>query len=634
MTRFLRTVALLTTAVAIPASAQVFDFTGNGQLNGAYVFREAIYYADSTGTLSREVVDYGTITFNGSGSYTLTANEVDTTYGPSTYTQSGKYSISASGYGYMTHPYDPGYGVLYGSVSKDGVFIGSATESGINDIMIAVPASSATNASFSGNYTLDYISFPGTAQTAAYDSTAQLTPNGNGNIGTVAVKTYLGTPNSVPLNQTVNGVTYSFTGGIGTLNFPTSTTTNLAIQGNKIMYISPDGNLIFGGSSTGYDFFVGVRRTSGTQPPLDGLYYTAAIEDVPGFFDSFYGAFTASSTVLLEHQRFLATDFPKPQNYTGVSVLPLPATTDYSDYASAVDYTISQDAKIRIGVGQSPYIGLRIAVRGPSFTSAPSSDPYIFPTGIVNAASFAPFTSGVAPGELLTIFGANLATSTVVMQGGIPFPSTLGGVRVLMNNRPAAIYYVSRNQISAIVPYGVTEGVVQIQVEKNGVTSNAVTQLRRETNPGVFSQSQSGEGAAIAAHANGALITEANPARPGEVIVVVLTGLGPVFPSITDGGLGSATANSLNKTLPDTVAAKVDYLDAPIAYAGLAPGFAGLYQVNLTVPANASAGNDTLNIYTGDGYTSQVALPVGAATASSDTVVPRKAEERPFVRRR
>jgi uncharacterized protein (TIGR03437 family) len=355
---------------------------------------------------------------------------------------------------------------------------------------------------------------------------------------------------------------------------------------------------------------------------------------VPGYFNTYFGAFTANSSVLLEHQRFLATDLPRAQNYTGVSVLPLPATADYTDTLSAVDYTLSQDAKIRIGVGKTPYVGLRVAVRGPSFSGAPSSAPYIFPTGVVNAASFAPFTTGIAPGELLTIFGANLAPSTVVMQGGIPFPGTLGQVRVLMNNRPAAIYYVSPSQISAIVPYGTTEGVVQIQVERNGVLSNAVTMLRRDTNPGVFSQSQSGEGAAIAAHANGALITEANPARPGEVIVVVLTGLGGVFPSIVDGGLGGSTAGSLNTTLPGTVAAKVDGLDAAIAYSGLAPGFAGLYQLNLTVPANASAGNDFLEIFTGDGYTSQVALPVGTALASA-TLVPRQAAaERTFIRRR
>jgi len=132
-------------------------------------------------------------------------------------------------------------------------------------------------------------------------------------------------------------------------------------------------------------------------------------------------------------------------------------------------------------------------------------------------------------------------------------------------------------------------------------------------------------------------VTEAKPAKPGEVIQVFLTGLGGVFPTVADGALGGATATNLNTTLPGTVGANIDGIvvdSTGIPYSGLAPGLAGLYQLNVTVPAAASSGNVFLDIATPDAYTSQVALPVGAATASSDTVVPRKAEERPFVRRR
>ena len=634
------------TAVAVPASAQVWDFTGNGLLNGTYVFREAIYVAGTDGTtLNRAIVDYGTITFNGSGKYTLSASEIDTSAGSRTYTQSGTYSISASGYGFMTHPYGTSVGSLHGMVSPNGVFIGSSTEAGINDFMIAVPASSATNATFSGNYTLDYFNL-GTvngnlsgAQTATYDSIAQLTSNGNGNIGTVSVKTYLGDASKTqPVNQSEGAVTYNFASGVGTVKFPT--TTNLAIQGDKLMYISPDGNLIFGGSKTGYDFFVGVRRASGTPPRMDGLYYSAGLDDVPGEVSTFNGAFTVRDTVMLDHQRFLSTGYGYPLNYTAVRVLPNDAWSDFTDTLSKVDYTLSQDASIRIGVGQSPFVGLRIAVRGPSFSisSAPSSAPYLFPTGVTNSASSAPFTAGVAPGELLTIYGANLATSFVAMQGGIPFPTILGGVRVLMNNRPAAIYYVSPGQVAAIVPYGTTEGVVQIQIERNGVLSNTVTEFRYLTSPGIFSQSQTGAGPGAILHADYSPVTEDKPAVPGEAIQVFLTGIGAVFPTIADGALGGATAGNLNMTLPGAVGADVynfaDTFPADVTYAGLAPGFAGLYQVNLTVPDGAGAGSRLLDISTSDAYTSQVAIWMGPATASSDTVVPRKAEERPFVRRR
>jgi uncharacterized protein (TIGR03437 family) len=494
--------------------------------------------------------------------------------------------------------------------------------------MIAVPLGSATNATFSGNYTMDYI-LPGGAQTSTYGSIAQLNANGNGNIGTVPVKTYLGTSGSQPVSQSATSVTYSFSGGIGTLRFPT--TAQLAIQGNKIMYVSPDGNLIFGGSATGFDMFVGVRRASGTPPALDGLYYTAGLNHVPGSFDTFYGAFTARGTVQLEHQRFLSTANGFPSNYTGAGVLPGSGVTDYNDSFSAVDYTISQDANIRIGIGQTPYLGLRIAVRGPKFTP-PASGPYIDPTGVINAASFAPFTSGVAPGELVSIYGNNLATSTTVTQGGVAFPKQLANVRVLMNNREAPIYFVSPSQIAAIIPYGTTEGIVQIQVEVNGVLSNAVTMYRFVTAPGIFSQSQSGEGIGAVLHSDFSLVTEASPARPGEVVQVFLTGIGAVFPTISDGAPGGGTANTLNQTSPGTVKGNIDNLPAEVSYSGLAPLLAGLYQVNLKVPDDASSGNVFLDIATPDSYTSQVALPVGTAVAAFPLA--RKAEEKPFVRRR
>jgi uncharacterized protein (TIGR03437 family) len=395
------------------------------------------------------------------------------------------------------------------------------------------------------------------------------------------------------------------------------------------MYISPDGNFIFGGSKSVIDFFVGVRKASGAPPRLDGLYYSAGINYIPGSLDTFYGAFTARGTILLEHQRFLSTANGFPSNYTAAGVLPAAATTDYTDTLSAVDYTISQDASIRIGVGQTPFLGLRIAVRGPKFT-APSSAPYIDPTGIINAASFAPFTTGVAPGELLSIYGSNFATATVVTQGGLAFPKSLGGVRVLMNNREAAIYFVSPGQIAAIVPYGTTEGVVQVQVERDGVLSNAVTMFRYATSPGIFSQAQSGEGIGAVLHTDYSLVTEASPARPGEVIQVFLTGIGPVFPTIPDGAPGGGS--TLNRTTPGSVKGFVDNLEAEVTYAGLAPFLAGLYQVNMKVPENASTGNVFLDIATPDAYTSQAALPVGTAIAAD--AIPRKATERPFVRRR
>lgn len=632
MKTFWRAMAILAVTI-LPASAQVWDFTGNNLMSGVYNFRELIT-VDSTGTgsVSRAIILTGTMTFNSaSGTYAISANVVDSSNGSGSYNDTGAYSIAPNGQGFMDHPYLT-TGSLHGLVSN-GIFIGSSTENRVNDLFIAVPASSATVGTLSGSYTMDYYTVGGSSANS-YDSIAQLTANGTGSIGTVAVKTYLGST-ATTVNQNETGVGYSFTSGIGTINFPT--TNQPAIGGTKQLLISPDGNFIFGGSvststALAYDFFVGVRRSSGAAPKLSGLYYQAGLNHSPSSLDTYWGAFNARAGTILEHQRYLSTANAVALNYTASAVYPEAGGTDYTDTISDVEYTLSQDGKIRIGAGQSPYLGLRVAIAGPKFT-APSSAPYIDPTGIINAASFAPFTTGVAPGELMSIYGANLANSTVVTQGGIPFPTTLGNVQVLFNNVPGAIYFVSPGQIAVIVPYGITGSVVQVQVVKSGVTSNAVTAFRYLTSPGVFSQAQSGEGIGAILHANYQLVTEANPAAVGETVQIFLTGLGSVFPSIADGGLGSSNASSLNQTTPGAVKVYIGNVAADVAYAGLAPGLAGLYQVNATVPSGAGSGNVFLDVATADSYTTQVALPV-AASASSDAVAGQKPDSKQATHRR
>lgn len=628
MKNFWRAMAILAVAM-LPATAQVWDFTGNNLLNGTYNFRELIL-VDSTGagSIGQAVIMTGTITFNSAtGRYTESVNYIDYSRGAASFTDTGAYSIAPNGQGFMEHPYYT-TGFVHGLVAN-GMFIGSSTESGRNELFIAVPASSATASTFSGNYTMDYFLTQGGASTGSWDSIAQLTANGAGNIGSVSVKTYVGTSSTV-VNQTETGVSYSFTSGVGAINFPTAG--QPAIGGTKQMLISPDGNFIFGGniSSTAptYDFFIGVKRSSGAAPKLSGLYYQAGLNQSPGSLDTYWGAFNARAGTILEHQRYFALSNQVPLNYTGSAVYPESGATDYTDTISNVEYTVSQDGKIRIGAGQSPYLGLRIAVAGPTFNDA-SSNPYINPTGVINAASYAPFTTGVAPGELLSIYGSNLASSTVVTQGGQAFPTRLGGVRVLFNGgTEAPIYFVSTGQIAVIVPYGISTSIVQIQVERNGVLSNAVTAFRYLTSPGIFSQSQSGEGLAAALHPNFSLVTQDNPAKIGETVQIFLTGIGSVFPTIADGALGGT-----NQVQNGTVKAYIGNVAADVTYAGLAPGLAGLYQVNATVPTGAGSGNVFLDISTADSYTTQVALPVASAAASDAVAGEKPASKEPAHRR-
>jgi hypothetical protein len=154
-----RWLALLCAATGWQAAAQTWDSSGNNMLNGTYYFREVIYLIGSdTGTLSRAITLYNTITFNGSGSYSINCALYDSEYGSLTCAQAGlpttgTYSIAASGYGFISSPVSSG-DFIYGLVSQQGIFVGSSTESGFNDLFIAAPLASPTPtaATFKGAY--------------------------------------------------------------------------------------------------------------------------------------------------------------------------------------------------------------------------------------------------------------------------------------------------------------------------------------------------------------------------------------------------------------------------------------------------------------------------------------------------
>jgi uncharacterized protein (TIGR03437 family) len=263
---------------------------------------------------------------------------------------------------------------------------------------------------------------------------------------------------------------------------------------------------------------------------------------------------------------------------------------------------------------------------------------YLNPTQVVNAASYAPFTAGLSPGELLVLKGTNLAPNSTIGAADIAqtatFPTILNGVQVLIDGTPAPLYYVSAGQIAAIVPYEITTlstSFASVQVNNNGVLSNKVTEFldnaTNPTTPGVFTNPADGIGLAAALHADYSLITTRSPAQPGEAISVYLTGLGAVYPTIIDGSPGSSTL--LNYSVPfdnGLISAAIDdgvnpVATATVAYAGLAPKYAGLYQINLTIPTGINAGDDFLVIEGPDTYSEEAIIPIGSGGVAATPVV-------------
>jgi uncharacterized protein (TIGR03437 family) len=600
-------------AASLPASAQSWDPTGNSQLLGNYYFREVVYGGnDQAGDVTDGWAIYGGITFNGNGTFSISATQgvmYDAYTGQvSNFVANGTYTIGANGHGFINWSV-PSVSVKYTIkvLVSGGVLVGSATDTsyGINEMFVATLGSPTqlTASAFNGSYSLAYMNIPVNNYIYdAYDALIQLSANGTGGIGTASINGFIGSGGSTAFNVNETNVKYIFSGGAAVVSFPTGN--NLPLVGQEYLYFSPDQNFVFGGSPGNTDFIVGVRTGSG--PNLSGLYYQAGLDVDESTLssgyatpDSYYGAFSASGGLIVNHQRLLSVFNQGAYDYMFAD-----------DYSSGATYADSYGIKyvmgnggVRIGYGQGPYLGINVAIPGPNFTG---SAVFLSPVGVVNAASSAPFTAGIAPGELITLYGANLASSTTVAST-LPFPTTLGGVQVLINNVAAPVYVVSPGQISAIVPYSITTPIAQIQVVNNGTKSNAVTSYVNQSAPGVFTNPTGGLGYAAALHANYSPVTTKSPAVVGETISVYVTGLGGVFPSVPDGTAGPSSTLS---TAVATIQVYVNGVQATTSYVGLAPGLAGLYQINFTIPSGVTAGNAALDISGPDAYASEAGLPV------------------------
>ena len=640
-TKTILPVVFLLGVCAWQSSAQpAFDSSGNSQLNGAYYMREVFYIvSDNAGDIGDAMNVQGEITFNGSGSYTFTGTFLDAANGSATpaaiTNETGTYAISASGEGYISavNPDFPNDQII-GLVSH-GVFIGAATETGngYNDLFVAAPIGSvATNATLNGGYSVAYFdpTYLGSTGAPGGDALLTFSANGAGNIGTVNVTGYTGT-NTTASTQTLSGVTYNFVNGGAQINWGGSSSSSALIGGTEVLYITPDGNFVFGGSANGFDMFAGVRAATSPPSNYNGLYYQAGLDlnDATvsqGYtlLDSYFGSFNAfnNSTypdTIIGHQRlYLLLEYGGSSDLTYYDAYTLNPDGTSTDYEFGQEYVSSTDGTIRIGYGIGPYMGLNIAFQGGPVVSA-SSGVYLDPVGVGNAASSAPFTAFLSPGEFITLVGTGLAPS--IGEASVPFPNILNGVQVMINDVAAPVYYVSPTQINVVVPYITTPAsVAQIQVINNSANSNVVTQFTGLTSVGVFTEPVGGIGDAAALHPDGTVITDSSPAQIGETVAVYLAGMGAVSPTVGDGTAAPSSPLAYTTATPTVYVTDQDgnYGTPTITYSGLAPGFAGLYQIDFTIPTGLVAGPDaSLEVVGPDSDTVEALIPLASTTYSA-----------------
>jgi uncharacterized protein (TIGR03437 family) len=221
--------------------------------------------------------------------------------------------------------------------------------------------------------------------------------------------------------------------------------------------------------------------------------------------------------------------------------------------------------------------------------------------GLVNAANYT-LGDGVAPGEIVTIFGLEFGPDALTTLQIDPLTrraaTTLADTRVLFDGSAAPLIYVSPNQISAVVPYGISgKSTTTVRVEYKGQAANGVVMPVSSTEPALFTFDASGKGPGALLNQNGSVNTADNPAAKGSVVVLYGTGEGATDQPGLD---GKPSAVPLAKPkLP--VRVRIAGREADILYAGAAPGLiAGVLQINVRIPADSPAGAVPVQLLVGD----------------------------------
>jgi uncharacterized protein (TIGR03437 family) len=238
------------------------------------------------------------------------------------------------------------------------------------------------------------------------------------------------------------------------------------------------------------------------------------------------------------------------------------------------------------------YIGDRVNNRVRIVYESLTGTPTLTANSTVNAASLS--QGAIAPGMIVAISGANFATS-VQSASTMPLPTVLGNTSVTFNGVAAPLFSVSASQIYAQAPFNLPAGVASIQVSQGSVLSAAQTVNVAAASPGIFIVDRAISAAAVLHAADYSLVTSSSPARPGEYLLIYCTGLGAVGTSVASGAMAPSVPPD-STVQPPTVS--IANLSANVTFAGLAPGFVGLYQINVQAPAGLPTGNQPVQTVT------------------------------------
>ena len=622
---------LIASLLPVLASAQGFD---NSSLSGKYYFVHLLASVNAGGRATDARNLGGSITFDGNGGYTFQGRLGQGNGLPESSEGAGTYSVQTNAFLTMTNPIENGLRINGRIGAGSEAVLGASTEATDNsyDLFVAVKAPDAgiSSATLNGAYSGASLALPNGSDSALTTAFLRLVADGSGAFSGASVIGHRAGAQDVNVEQNITNATYVLNGdGTGTASFGSSAS---LVTGERDIFVSSGGNYFIGFSTGagGREILLAVKNfsASANNASWSGSYWIAEIlvevgidaEGLVNSYTSATGALRANgngAAPVSQRQKFdgLPLDFGAIQFYRVDSDSTGNLAAFLDPLISNVAIGASADGQPGGFVGAqvlaqndiSSLHGIFFGIRMPDITG---DGVFLSPLGVVNAASFAPPTYPVSGGTLISLFGSGLAPSVEQAQT-TPLPTSLGGVSVTINGVAAPLLFVSGGQVNLQVPFATSGASATITLNNNGVESNAVIVPAARTSPGIFSVEGTGFGPGTVVHADFSLVSEALPAAANETVVIFLTGLGPLDPSIADGAPGPE-AEPFSRTTDSSIQVLFGGEVGTVLFSGAAPGFVGLYQINVTIPNPVVVGAAVpIAIFTGNAFSCFTDIAIG-----------------------
>jgi minor extracellular serine protease Vpr len=458
----------------------------------------------------------------------------------------------------VVSPPSLGFGVVTASPSPGKLTI---TNLGTSAVTLTVAAAAGAK-SFTGNLSAGF--------NVAVDQTSLSLAAGAAGTVNLALTGSLPTPGSytgaVTLKATGVSLTVPFTYYVG--GGPTT-----------------DYNLMFVGAG-GFEAIVGQQPFDPLANPQMNLQHSIAVKLTDGA-----GIPVSGSSV---------TWTVRPRN--SVTFTNTSATTNALGIAST-DLTVNQTGQLTVTVSTG---GQTMTFNGFGW-----SQPTISAGGVVNDANFA---APIAPGSYVAIFGSNLSQFTD-STAFTTLPLSLDNLTVSFDvpsaklSLPGRLVFISPGQINVQVPWelqGQTSAQVKVTIDEL-IFGNVVTVPVSDATASFFETSKGI--AAARDNASGAVVTTTAPIKRGGIVQLYMNGLGPVTNQPNSGEPASGDPAKL-ATTKATPTVTIGGQAAQVFFSGLAPGFPGLYQVNITVPSGVATGSQPISLSIGGQTTTAATIPV------------------------